>query len=515
MLTGEIRNQIDSVWNAFHVGGVTNPISVIEQISYLLFIKRLDDIQNKLDNDAVMAKMLGDAAPNKKPVFTDEEKGLRWRSFRDADPEKMFELVRDKVFPKIKTLGGEDGSFAQHMKDAIFMIPRSDVLDQVVQLIDGINMDDKDTKGDVYEYMLSKLQSSGVNGQFRTPRHIIKMMVELMQPKLEDTICDPACGTCGFLMSSEEYVSQTFKKELGQEKHKKHFNDAMFTGFDFDQHMLRIGAMNMMLHGIENPTVEYRDSLSDDGDNNISEAFSLILANPPFQGSVNYDAIAPDLLKALGKTAKKKVTRKKEGNNDESQKKVKQPTEKSELLFLALMLRMLKKGGRAAVIVPDGILFSSNKANVAIRKTIVEDQMLEAVISMPSGVFKPYAGVSTAILIFTRTDSGGTNDVWFYDMKADGYSLDDKRAETKESDIADILKRWKDLDGEEGRQRTDQSFMVPKNDIKDEGYDLSINRYKEMVYEEIEYDKPKAIINRIKILQKSMTDGVKLLESLV
>ena len=382
MLTGKIRNQIDSVWNAFHVGGVTNPISVIEQISYLLFIKRLDDIQNKLDNDAVMAAMTGEPAPNKKPIFSEEEKPLRWSSFRDEDPEKLFPLVRDKVFPKIKNLGDEESSYAQHMKDAIFMIPREDVLDQVVQLIDGINMDDKDTKGDVYEYMLSKLQSSGVNGQFRTPRHIIKMMVELMQPKLDDTICDPASGTCGFLMASEEYVSKQFQKELKQDKHSKHFNEAMFTGYDFDQHMLRIGAMNMMLHGIENPTIEYRDSLSDDGDNNISEAFSLILANPPFKGSVNYDAIAPDLLKALGKTAKKQVTRKKVEDDDEEEgkKKVKQPTEKSELLFLALMLRMLKKGGRAAVIVPDGVLFGSTKAHKEIRKKIVDDQMLEGVI---------------------------------------------------------------------------------------------------------------------------------------
>ncbi len=502
MLTGQIRSQIDAVWNAFHVGGVTNPISVIEQISYLLFIKRLDDLQNQLDRKALLGAKVN-------PVFTDTEKTLRWKNFKELDPEVMFELVKDKVFPKIKNLGGEQGNFAKHMKDAIFMIPRSDVLDQVVQMIDGINMDNKDTKGDVYEYMLSKLQSSGVNGQFRTPRHIIKMMVKMMKPRLTDTICDPAAGTCGFLMSAEEEISQTYNKELMKPEHREHFNTAMFTGFDFDQHMLRIGAMNMMLHGIENPTVEYRDSLSDDGENNINEAYSLMLANPPFKGSVNYDAISPDLLLALGKTPKKVAAKK----SDDSKKKA--PTEKSELLFLALMLRMMKKGGRAAVIVPDGVLFGSTKAHKKIRETIVEKQQLEAVISMPSGVFKPYAGVSTAILIFNRTDSGGTDKVWFYDMQADGFTLDDKRTPIEQSDIPDILARWEDQDAEEVRARTEKSFMVGKSDIAAEGYDLSISRYKEVVHEEVKYDKPETIIGRIKQLQSSMTGGVKALEELL
>ena len=481
-----------------------------------MFIKRLDDNQLSLDRQAQLGRPV-------KNIFSDNEQNLRWNTFKNLDPDVMFALVRDRVFPKIKTLGGEHGSFAQHMKDAIFMIPRADILDQVVQMVDGINMKDKDTKGDLYEYLLSKLATSGVNGQFRTPRHIIRMMVELMRPKVDDTLCDPACGTCGFLMGAEEYISETFRTELMNKAHKQHFGSGLFTGFDFDQHMLRIGAMNMMLHGIESPTVEYRDSLSDDdGDNNIEEAFSLILANPPFKGSVNYDAISPDLLKALGKTAKKKATSSKE--DEEGNKKKKQPTEKSELLFIALILRMLKAGGRAAVIVPDGVLFGSTKAHTKIRESLVENQKLQAVISMPSGVFKPYAGVSTAILIFTKTNSGGTDKVWFYDMQADGYSLDDKRtllakgdaAPTHEqNNIPDILKRFNRLEAEAQRARTDQSFIVDKQSIVDQGYDLSINRYKEVVYEEVTYDKPEVIIGRIKALQKAMTEGVGELEGLV
>ncbi len=507
MLNSKIRNQIDAVWDTFWTGGVTNPISVIEQISYLLFIKRLDDNQLALDRKASLGTPV-------KPIFSDDEQNLRWNKFKNLDPAVMFALVRDQVFPKIKTLGGEHGSFARHMKDAIFMIPRADILDQVVQMVDGIDMSDKDTKGDLYEYLLSKLATSGVNGQFRTPRHIIRMMVELMRPQVDDTICDPACGTCGFLMGAEEYVSEAFRSELMKTENRQHFENGLFTGFDFDQHMLRIGAMNMMLHGIENPTVEYRDSLSDDGDNNIEEAYSLILANPPFKGSVNYDAISPDLLKALGKTAKKKVVSQKD---DDGEKKKKQPTEKSELLFIALMLRMLKNGGRAAVIVPDGVLFGSSKAHSKIRETLVENQKLDAIISMPSGVFKPYAGVSTAILMFTKTNSGGTNKVWFYDMKADGYSLDDKRTQLAKGDAAptheqnnipDILKRFGNLAAESDRKRTDQSFLVDKQAIVDQGYDLSINRYKEVVYQAASYDKPEVIIERIKALQQAMAEGV-------
>ncbi|AZN35487.1 type I restriction-modification system subunit M [Iodobacter ciconiae] len=520
MLTGKIRNQVDQVWEMFWTGGVANPISVIEQISYLLFIRRLDELQRTAE---LKAKTIGEPLIN--PTFAADEQELRWSYFKDKDPDAMLDIVQNKVFPKIKTLQSQ-GSFAEHMKDAIFMIPSAKLLDQVVQLLNGIDMSDKDTKGDLYEYLLSKLQQSGVNGQFRTPRNIISMMVELMQPKINDTICDPASGTCGFLMASVDYVNQHHAKELSQAKNRQHFNSTMFSGFDFDRHMLRIGAMNMLLHGIENPTVHYRDSLQDHGSDNISEAYSLILANPPFKGSVDFDIVADDLLRALGKNPKAAKTKK--SDTDDEGGKVKGPTEKSELLFLALILRMLKAGGRTAVIVPDGVLFGSTKSHLAIRKQIIDKQKLEAVISLPSGVFKPYAGVSTAILIFTKTNSGGTDWVWFYDMLADGYSLDDKRTplfkegETpthEQSNIADIIRRFAYLSESPNpellRKRTEQSFMVPLSDIVAQNYDLSLNRYKETVYAEVQYDAPKVILQRIKVLQEKMAEGIAELEDLL
>ncbi|NRB69781.1 MAG: SAM-dependent DNA methyltransferase [Vibrio sp.] len=535
MLTGKIRNQIDQVWEMFWTGGVANPISVIEQISYLLFIRRLDELQKTAERRSQATGL-----PLNNPTFSPEEQALRWSSFKDKDPDVMMEIVRDRVFPKIKALQNE-GSFAEHMKDAIFMIPSAKLLDQVVQLLSAIDMNDKDTKGDLYEYLLSKLQQSGVNGQFRTPRNIIQMMVELMQPKVGDTICDPSSGTCGFLMAAVEYVEEHHAKEVNKPDNRKHFNNEMFTGFDFDKHMLRIGAMNMLLHGIENPSVHYRDSLQDQGDENISEAYNLILANPPFKGSVDFDIVAPDLLRALGKNPVVKKTAPKfkteideDGNEIQVEVKKKKPTEKSELLFLALILRMLKVGGRAAVIIPDGVLFGSTKAHKTIRQKIVQDQKLEAVISLPSGVFKPYAGVSTAILVFTKTNSGGTDNVWFYDMQADGYSLDDKRSQLfkdgeipthEQSNIADIIARFKTLTNEDStpnsdspeykRNKTEQSFMVPVADITNNDFDLSINRYKEVVYEEVQYDAPQDILKRIKTLQDKMVKGMAELEGLL
>ncbi|TOD66157.1 SAM-dependent DNA methyltransferase [Vibrio parahaemolyticus] len=535
MLTGKIRNQIDQVWSMFWTGGVANPISVIEQISYLLFIRRLDELQKTAERRSQATGL-----PLNNPTFAADEQDLRWSHFKDKDPDVMMEIVRDRVFPKIKTLQNE-GSFAEHMKDAIFMIPSAKLLDQVVQLLSAIDMNDKDTKGDLYEYLLGKLQQSGVNGQFRTPRNIIRMMVELMQPKVGDTICDPSSGTCGFLMAAVEYVEEHHAKEVNKPENRKHFNNEMFTGFDFDRHMLRIGAMNMLLHGIENPSVHYRDSLQDQGSENISEAYSLILANPPFKGSVDFDIVAPDLLRALGKNpiVKKSAPKFKteideQGNEIQVEVKQKGPTEKSELLFLALILRMLKVGGRAAVIVPDGVLFGSTKSHKSIREKIVNEQKLEAVISLPSGVFKPYAGVSTAILIFTKTNSGGTDNVWFYDMQADGYSLDDKRTPLskdgvepthEQSNIADIIARFKTLTNEDStpnsdspeykRKKTEQSFMVPVADITNNDFDLSINRYKEVVYEEVQYDAPQDILKRIKTLQDKMAKGVAELEKLL
>jgi type I restriction enzyme M protein len=575
----------------FHTGGVANPIAVIEQISYLLFIRRLDELQRTAERRSQATGL-----PIKNPTFGPDEQALRLSNFKNKDPDVMMVIVRDQVFPKIKSLHNE-GSFAEHMKDAIFMIPSSKLLDQVVQLLSVINMDDKDTKGDLYEYLLSKLQQSGINGQFRTPRNIIEMMVELMQPKVGDTICDPSSGTCGFLMAAIEYVEKHNQKEVNKPDNRNHFNNEMFTGFDFDHSMLRIGAMNMLLHGIENPSVHYRDSLQDQGDANISEAYNLILANPPFKGAVDFDIVAPDLLRALGKNPivkkaapKYKTETDEDGNEIQVEVKKKGPTEKSELLFLALILRMLKVGGRAAVIVPDGVLFGATKSHKSIREKIINEQKLEAVISLPSGVFKPYAGVSTAILIFTKTNSGGTDNVWFYDMQADGLSLDDKRTQLfkegenpthEQSNIADIIARFNTLNNvgstknndspEYTRSKAEQSFMVSLADLKadevweklvdlrakdeqmakeaatkavkagkkpkeykeisystivrDDGeeyvltqesaYDLSISRYKEVVYEEVHYDAPKDILKRIKALQDKMSKGVSELERLL
>ena len=548
MLTGKLKNQVDEIWEAFWTGGITNPISVIEQFTYLLFIRRLDEIHTaRVKNALVMETEI------EKPIFGTEQDSYRWSKFKNQDPQVMFELVRDKVFPFIKTINGEDTTFAKHMRDAIFMVPTAGLLDRVVTMIDKIDMDDRDTKGDLYEYMLSKLQSSGTNGQFRTPRHIIQMMVQMTAPKLDgdksDVICDPASGTCGFLMAAEEYVRNTQSGALMRPENSKHFHNQMFNAYDFDQHMLRIGAMNLMLHGVEHPVVEYRDSLSDQGEHNIKDKFTLILANPPFKGSVSYDDLAPDLLTALGKTPKK-ATAKTETDEDGNKKKKKGPSEKTELLFLALILRMLQPGGRAAVVVPDGVLFGSTKSHKEIRKTLVDEHKLEAVVSLPSGVFKPYAGVSTAILFFTKTNDGGTDNVWFYDMQADGFSLDDKRTPlikeqvlTTEADaidykaaegeslekgqapselenhklnnIPDVLFRWQHLQNETGRERTEQSFFVAISDIQGNDYDLSINRYKEVVYEEVNYEAPQVILEKIKLLQAEMDKGIADLEKLL
>lgn len=538
MLTGKLRNQVDKIWEAFWTGGISNPISVIEQFTYLLFIRRLDDIHTQREQ---VSSAIGMSLSN--PVFAREQEVLRWSKFKNIDPQQMYERVRDQVFPFIKNLHDADSTFAQHMKDAIFMIPKASVLDQVVQLIDQLDLHDRDTNGDLYEYMLSKLSSAGTNGQFRTPRHIIRLMVTMTAPVLDgdksDTVCDPAAGTCGFLMAAEEYVRARYGDPVLRQDNDRHFHNRMFTGFDFDQHMLRIGAMNLLLHGVNNPTVAYRNSLSDHGEDNISEAYSVVLANPPFKGSVAYDELSPDLLSALGKSPKKAQARRKSTEDGDETAEKKGPSEKSELLFLALILRLLKTGGRAAVIVPDGVLFGSTKSHQAIRQTLIEQHKLDAVISMPPGVFKPYAGVSTAILLFTKTGNGGTGDVWFYDMRADGWSLDDKRKELlseaqqealnrrllgedgvpfdahEHCNLPDILNRWFARDGEKDRARGEQSFLVPKAEIVGKGYDLSIGRYKEVPFREVRYDSPPVILARIKDLQRAMDQGIKALESML
>ncbi len=492
MITGEIRSQVDGIWDAFAAGGVVNPLTVIEQMTYLIFLKRLDRQQQVKEKKANLAGI-----PLGKVAYSKKESIFRWGNFKNKDPETLFELFtkpQEKiknltVFEHMKSIGSENGVFSKYMKGATFMIPTARLLDQVVQLIDKINMDEKDTKGDLYEYLLSKIASAGRAGQFRTPRHIISMMVEMMQPNKEDVICDPAAGTSGFLIGCGKYIQEQHKDWFMDKKFRSHFNDGMFNGIEFDPTMLRIGAMNLQLHGIDQPKLRDTDALSE-VNADIRDEYTLILANPPFKGTLDSDSVE----KSLTQVCK---------------------TKKTELLFLALMLRMLTTGGRCAVIVPDGVLFGGSNAHKAIRKEIVENHKLDAVIDLPSGVFKPYAGVSTAILMFTKTGTGGTDKVWFYGMKADGRSLDDKRNEIKENDIPDILKRWSNRKKESKRNRTDQSFMVPVSEISENDYDLSINRYKEIVYEELEYDSPSKIIEDIESLDKERKSALAQLKKML
>ncbi|MBL7250077.1 type I restriction-modification system subunit M [Alloalcanivorax marinus] len=493
MITGELKSKVDKIWDTMWSGGVSNPLSVIEQLTYLLFIKRLDEIHTRAENMAQRFKK-----PIENPVFGSGQDHLRWSRFKDFAPEDMFNTVRDLVFPFIKTLGnkgeedGEGGStYTHHMKDALFMMPTPRVLANVVDQLDSIDMSDADTKGDLYEYMLGKIASAGQNGQFRTPRHIIKLMVEMTAPTPKDVICDPACGTAGFLVAASEYIQQHHSKAIYKnEEARRRFNEGTFHGYDFDNTMLRIGSMNMLLHGVENPDIGYKDSLAQ-ADDLDEEKYSLILANPPFAGSLDYESTAKDLLQTV-------------------------KTKKTELLFLALFLRLLQTGGRAAVIVPDGVLFGSSKAHKSLRKMLVEEQKLDGVISMPSGVFKPYAGVSTAILLFTKTNSGGTDNVWFYKMEADGFSLDDKRTpQPDKSDLPDLLARWQNREHEGERKRTEQSFLVPREEIAGNDYDLSINRYKEVEYEAVEYESPQVILERLAKLEEQIALGRQDLENLL
>ena len=495
MITGEIKAKVDRIWDTMWSGGISNPLSVIEQLTYLLFIKRLDELHTLKERKAARI-----GKPVKEPVFAADQDHLRWSRFKETAPETMFTTVRDEVFPFIKGLGRngnggdgdpDDSTYTRHMKDALFMIPAPRVLANVVDQLDTIDMADTDTKGDLYEYMLGKIASAGQNGQFRTPRHIIKLMVEMTAPNPRDVICDPACGTAGFLIAASEYLVRHHSEAIYRdEAARRRYNEGTFHGYDFDSTMLRIGSMNMLLHGVENPDIRYRDSLAQ-ADDDEAEKYSLILANPPFAGSLDYESTARDLQQIV-------------------------KTKKTELLFMALFLRLLQTGGRAAVIVPDGVLFGSSKAHKALRRMLVEEQKLDAVISMPSGVFKPYAGVSTAIVLFTRTNSGGTDHVWFYDMRADGFSLDDKRSPQPDtSDLPDILSRWQNRAAETERQRTDQSFLVPGAEIVGNDYDLSINRYKEVEYEAVEHDSPRVILARLARLEEEIAAGRKELEGLL
>lgn len=495
MITGELKNRIDSLWDDFAAGGIVNPLTVIEQITYLMFIHDLDEADNK---GSMEAMMLGISYES---IFKDEVevegrtvdgKQLKWSVFQDFPAEKMFDVVKNEVFPFIINLHSDrESAYSKYMSDAIFMIPTPLLLSKVVEKLSDLfrmmketKLDKEDVRGDVYEYLLSKLNTAGRNGQFRTPRHIIKMMVKLMQPKPDEIICDPACGTSGFLIAASEYLMEDEERKrevLFDKENKEHYLNHMFHGYDMDRTMLRIGAMNMMAHGIDNPCIEYKDSLSDQ--NEDKNKYSLVLANPPFKGSLDYDIVSPDLLKIC-------------------------KTKKTELLFVTLFLRMLKIGGRCACIVPDGVLFGSSKAHKSIRKEIVENNRLEAVISMPSGVFKPYAGVSTAILIFTKTEAGGTDHVWFYDMQNDGLSLDDKRSPIEENDIPDIIQRFHHLDEEMERKRAEQSFMVPKEDIVENDYDLSINKYKEVEYVPVEYPSTQEILTNLREIEMEIATAM-------
>lgn len=496
MITGDLKSKIDRIWDAFWSGGISNPLEVIEQITFLLFIRRLDELQTLKEN---RARRLGE--PVEDPTFLPGQEHLRWSRFKNDDPSVMFKTLGDEVFPFLRQLGGEDSTYSTHMKDARFTIPTPALLAKVVDMLDDIPMHDRDTNGDLYEYMLSKIATAGQNGQFRTPRHIIQLMVAMTAPKPDEEICDPACGTAGFLVAASEYVRTTHPSVMTDAAQRKHYNHSMFHGYDFDNTMLRIGSMNMLLHGIEAPDIQHRDSLSE-GAASDEGKYSLVLANPPFAGSLDYESTSKALLKDV-------------------------KTKKTELLFLALFLRLLKPGGRAAVIVPDGVLFGSSTAHKTLRKRLVEDQKLEAVVKLPAGAFRPYAGVSTAILFFTRTDSGGTDSVWFYDIQADGWSLDDKRTpllpaeklgcaplaaltvgDGAKNNLPDALARWGTMDRESDRARTEQSFLVPRADIVANGYDLSLNRYKEVVHEDVERRDPLDIINDLEGLEAEIQQGL-------
>ena len=499
MITGVIKNKIDKIWTDIWAGGITNPLTVIEQLTYLMFIRSLDEKEIETEE---FAHSMGMEADEADLIFPQSAvgKSMRWSKFKDRDSREIFEIISQRVFPAVKKMkygklpdfdesgelieieedtesGNSQTAFSKYMDSAVFLIPNAQILQKIITGLDDLyihDIADLDMQGDLYEYMLGKLSTAGQNGQFRTPKHIREMMVELVAPTPDDIICDPACGTAGFLVSSAEYIRRHYENTMTDEQWEN-FANKTFSGYDTDYTMLRIAAMNLMLHSITNPDIDYKDSVSKQ--NNVSNKYTVCLANPPFKGTVDAESIHDNL---------KAVTN----------------TKKTELLFLALFLRLMQKGGRCACIVPDGVLFGSSKAHKSIRKELIENHQLKAVISMPSGVFKPYAGVSTAVLVFVKTEAGGTENVWFYDMKADGFSLDDKRSEIAENDIPDIIARFHNLDGEMNRERTEQSFFVPKQEIVDNDYDLSINKYKKTEYVAVEYPPTSEIMVEIEDLNK-------------
>ena len=502
MITGDIKNKIDQIWDTFFVAGITNPITVLEQMTYIFFMKMLDDKQLQEEENARDwgAEVQNPTFPagqlwiNPEAVSDEEKAGipyenLRWHVFKNFGSDNMFKIVRQSVFEFIKHIGtGEESAYSRYMKSAIFLIPNARTLTKVVDGVDALDMNNRDAMGDVYEYILGKMAASGTNGQFRTPRHIIRMIVEMMQPTPQDYICDPAMGSAGFLVEAVKFIKENFETALYAKEDIDHMKTSMINGYDTDQTMLRIGAMNLLLHDISSPRLAWRDSLSEQNDD--QSCYTLIMANPPFAGTIDKGNVNKKILAYAN-------------------------TSKTELLFLAQFVRSLEINGRCASIVPDGVLFGTSKAHVAIRKELVDNQHLRAVISMPSGVFKPYAGVSTAVLIFTKTMSGGTDKVWFYDMKADGFSLNDQRTPTMENDIPDIIRRFKNLDEEKFRTRKDQSFLVPVDEIRDKGYDLSIKKYKENEYIHIDYESTSSILSRLKDSERTLANGLSELENIL
>lgn len=499
-LTTQQRSDIDRLWTEFWTGGITNPLTVIEQISFLMFARLLDVMETTGERKAERTK---------KPFqgrFSGKDDPRRWKNLKQRKAEEMLAVVRDQVFPHFRKLNGGT-TFGEYMQDAQLMIQKPSLLVSAVNMIDKLPITEGDAKGDLYEYLLSKLTTAGINGQFRTPRHIIRFMVELLDPKPTDTIGDPACGTAGFLVGTMQYLLEKYTSTTGKlkgeggetiftgdllEPYRDHIQNGMFHGFDFDATMLRIASMNLMLHGVESPDIHYQDTLSNSFPerfpNRATDGCDVVLANPPFKGSLDEGDVHPTLTQAV-------------------------KTKKTELLFVALILRMLKKGGRSATIVPEGVLFGSSKAHAALRTLLVKDNQLEAVISLPSGVFKPYAGVSTAILVFTK---GGTTDhVFFYDVEADGFSLDDKRDPVSENDLPTALVCWNNRSAKRDIDRTAKHFMVPVKEIAEKDFDLSINRYKDAKREAVKYDPPKKVIARLRALEMAIADELSELEKML
>ena len=506
MVTGELKRRIDALWTEFWQGGITNPLTVIEQITFLMYARLLDINEARDEN---RQRRTGKSFTRR---FGQDEQHLRWSQFRHLGADQMLPLVRDRVFPHFRSTAASGTTFAEFMKDAQLMIQKPGLLVKAVNMIHELPLTEGDTKGDLYEYLLSKLTTAGINGQFRTPRHIIRLMVDMLQPKPTDVIGDPACGTGGFLVSVMQYLLEAYTSPEAVidetdaatgavervytgdllEEHRDHIRSDMFHGFDFDATMLRIAAMNLILHGVDDPDIHYQDTLStgfpDRFPMQASEGFDVILANPPFKGSLDFEDVHSGLLRKI-------------------------KTKRTELLFVVLILRMLKLGGWSATIVPDGVLFGSSLAHRRLRKLLIDQNQLEAVISLPSGVFKPYAGVSTGILIFTK--GGRTDNVFFYDVQADGFSLDDKRERLEENDLPDCLARWRSRDPLRDTDRTAKAFFVPAAEIRMAGYDLSLSQYKETAYEEKDYEPPELILQQLKKLNDNIANDLDKLEEMI